>query len=255
MQRRGSNRFIYKLHMLIKLTTLACISSFIWLNPSYGKRGVEKYVLGLNAQWYEYDKATSIESTKILHSLPMDGSMTCLEDTPDMPTCTFTNTCWTPKLPLRFFGGNIATEGHNMDRLLRFVLPQVTPDMTALEDLKSNHSLKVIKLVGTTIVSTSYQYHIPHYVESLLPLINTVRQSDKFMIRPPYRVIMDQRHPWFGDKGYQLNLTDIVLSAMEESHMVSPHGRTLDSSPYSERRFAVRIKMVFGRSCSARLDS
>jgi hypothetical protein len=114
MKRKDRKRLSNQPIFLLTLPALAYISSLVLRNLSYGQNDVRQYVLGLNPQWYHHDESIKISSATILHSLPIDGTMTCLEDAPDIPTCTFTNTntCWTPKMPTRFFSGNVAIEGY-----------------------------------------------------------------------------------------------------------------------------------------------
>ena len=225
MQRQGGSRFLNKFTLLIVISVLSYLQLvlhiFHWDNGGV----IKKRTLGLRPHWYSQDDFTSIVGSRILQTLPMDGNMTCFEDAPDKPTCALTKTCWTPKMPRHFYTGNFTAEGHmySMDRVLRYIGQgqQVTSDMQSLKNLGSQLNLAIVQLTGTTIVSSAFQYHIPHFVEALLPLINTLSQKKRFGVSSPYRVIIGSKEFWQGDTGYQLNLTDIVLSAIEENEFAS----------------------------------
>lgn len=227
MQQRGSSPFLNKFTLLIVISVISYLQLWVHVFNWDNVGTIRKRTLGLRPHWYNQDDATSIVGSKILHTLPMDGNMTCFEDAPDKPTCTLTKTCWTPKMPRNFYTGNFTAEGHmySMDRVLRYIGEgqQVTSDMQSLKDLESQHNLAIIQLTGTTIVSMAFQYHIPHFVEALLPLINTLSQKKRFGVSPPYRVMIGAYQFWQGDTGFQLNLTDIVLSAIEENELASSY--------------------------------
>jgi len=229
MLRRGGSRFLDKFTLLFIISVLSYLQLSLHI-PYWNNSGIIKNeaLLGLRPHWYSQDGLNSIGS-KILQSLPTDGNMTCFEDSPDKPTCTLRKTCWTPKTPRHFYTGNFTAGGHmySMDRVLRYIGQgqQVTSDMRSLKDLKSQYNLAIVQLTGTTIVSMAYQYHIPHFVEALLPLINTLSQKKRFGVSPPYRVIIGRKESWQGNTGYQLNLTDIVLSAIEENKFASSYDK------------------------------